>query len=474
MTLMWQLFRRTWLALAVTTLATNTTWAFSLIGPLDTTFMTAAIGYNPINSDIGGPMNVGQGYRWNIKILYYAFDPSFLHYFGAAGSNAVVQAINILNSLPPASKINLADFPTDTRRINYQASVLGILDLKSFTLATLLEEMGLTSPERYVWTLRGKTTVAGVNIYAVIQRNFDPLAQVPPQPPPSVFVNDILYTYNIIDPIITGGPSYAAAVPTPLDPEAVLPFSAVVSASDGISVAGDAATGTTLTSGSFFTGLTRDDVGGLKYLYSKGLANAYVENLATNVVTTNFAGGGGSPWAPVNPSGSNTVVTTALRPGVDKIIFKLARNDSVFGNFITISNTYQDAYYTNSHLVAQNLERVLTAPDILFSAGDLGLDTAGFPVTRARSANFVNNAALNTEPGSLGPTAGPGNISPTVVITFNNIGPFLINATTTPPLVSEGNSIPGFVWGSFDGTTNPPVLYGTTLQNWEEVLYPLP
>jgi hypothetical protein len=66
--------------------------------------------------------------------------------------------------------------------------------------------------------------------------------------------------------------------------------------------------------------------------------------------------------------------------------------------------------------------------------------------------------------------AGPGEILPTVSITFGNIGPFIINQF--PNFMTEASpASEGWVWGSFDGTTNVPFVYpagpngkGTSIQ----------
>src|SRR5208282_3002698 len=61
--------------------------------------------------DIGGPMDIGSGYRWNVPVVTYGFDQSFLDYFGTNGVAAVEGAIQILNSLPPASIAVPTDYP---------------------------------------------------------------------------------------------------------------------------------------------------------------------------------------------------------------------------------------------------------------------------------------------------------------------------------------------------------------------------
>lgn len=103
--------------------------------------------------EIGGPMEKGQEYRRNVNVLTYGFDQSFLDYFGTPGVLAVQQAFATLNRLPSATSINVNRYPTNSVQFNEGAQQAVILDLKLVTLHTLLEEMGLTSPLRYVWTL---------------------------------------------------------------------------------------------------------------------------------------------------------------------------------------------------------------------------------------------------------------------------------------------------------------------------------
>jgi hypothetical protein len=71
--------------------------------------------------------------------------------------------------------------------------------------------------------------------------------------------------------------------------------------------------------------------------------------------------------------------------------------------------------------------------------------------------------------------AGPGHIEPNITIEFNKVGPMNINFYT-PFLPFSGLdeywSITNFVWGSFDGSTNPPVVYpsGTSLRDLEAMV----
>src|ERR1041385_7825442 len=141
--------------------AVHSAQAFSLLGPYSA-WQIPAIGYNSFGFDIGGPMNLGEEYRWNIGTVTYGFDESFLNYFGQQGVDAINKAFAILNKLPAFSSMssNLAEFPTDTRRVNYKASALGLIDLKSAALGLMMEELGLASPDRYTWTLRDRRVIA--------------------------------------------------------------------------------------------------------------------------------------------------------------------------------------------------------------------------------------------------------------------------------------------------------------------------
>jgi len=436
--------------------AVNSASGFALLGPF-TAWQAADIGYDPLGTSIGGPMNRDEEYRWNVKTIYYGYDESFWNFFGPAGTNAVNRAITILNAVTNASKMssNLVEYPTDTTRPNYTAQALGIMDLKSFTLAALLEQMGLASPERYVWTLRNRQTIQNVNYYTVVKRNFDPVTWNY-----SSYVNGVLYTFAILDPVYAPpAVQFADAVEFRADGLSY-GFNAVASGVDDDTIGLSA-----LTVGSYYTGLTRDDIGGLRYLFLPG--NIQYENLPVN--STAGTGGGSSPWFPVggtNATSTNNVVDLALRGGVDKVTFKQVHYDSFvgIGTFLVETNTYTDSYYANGQLVQQNIQRVVALPDIIFAAEDLGLSDFGLPVLfrRSETADWVNNDALN------GTTTldGPGVIQGSVVLNYSKLGPYIYGlegyypaSSATSSFISSFNSLSGFVWGSFDGTTNAPTLF---------------
>lgn len=429
--------------------------AFALLGALDT-WMTEEIGYNL--ADPGGPMNLGEEYRWNMPIVTYGFDESFLNYFGQRGVEEVEKAIKIFNDLPPVSQMSadLSEFPLDTRRMNYRANALFVYDMKSWALASLLESLGVAPAERYVWTIRARAVVNNVPVYSVIKRNFDPVTFNP-----SSYVNGALYTYLILQTYVT--PTWEA-VEFEVDPSvpSVTSVSALNMWGGTVQASGIAAT---LSPGLFFTGLTRDDVGALRYIYRPD--NYNVETLMTNavqapigtkrgdyVIGVNSAGkvsGWGAPPGFTNVVGTNVPpVNIALRPGVDKITFVRVDFDSLLGAWVTYTNVYVDRYISNSVQRTQLIQRTLPAPDILFDAADLGVVDA-IPLVFGKSMNLTSQDAIN----GITTLSGPGQIFPPHTITFGKLGEYLINI----PEGGEVNGQFGFIWGAYDGSEAEPVIF---------------
>src|SRR6266566_3367606 len=152
--------------------------AFSLLGPY-APWMDEAKSFRQPGRDIGGPMNIDEGYRWNAPVVTYGFDASFLEYFGSNGVAAVERAIGLLNNLPPASQLDPASYPTQVVRVNFQAASQGLFDLQSVTLTLLLEHLGLAEPERFTFCLRDSIRMSDGFHDAVIHRNFDPITFLP-------------------------------------------------------------------------------------------------------------------------------------------------------------------------------------------------------------------------------------------------------------------------------------------------------
>jgi len=165
--------------------------AFSLIGPY-ASWMDEAKSFRQPDLDIGGPMNFDEGYRWNVPVLTYGFDASFLEYFGSKGVAEVERAIDVFNRLPPASQLDPTDYPTQVIRVNSQAASQGLIDLKSVTMFLLIEHLGLAETERFTFCLRNSLQTAGGFQDLVIQRNFDPITLQP-----SSNLNDTAFVYSV-------------------------------------------------------------------------------------------------------------------------------------------------------------------------------------------------------------------------------------------------------------------------------------
>jgi len=262
-----QIFKQI-LCLAVLALSLSRAAAFSLIEPFEA-WQIQALTYR-VGGDLGGPANLGEEYRRNIPVLYYSFDLSFLEYFGSNGVVAIEEAIAIMNNLTNVSSYSadLSEFPLEAQRYNFRAQALSLSDLKSWTLNLLTEQMGLAPPDRYTWTLRERAVGTGgcpedVG-YGVIKRNFEILPSGLDAFQASSYVNGTLYSYQIVE-FCQNTPFLADAVEFPVDPLANT-YTAVASDFRPL--------------GSFYTGLTRDDVAGLRYL------------MRTNNYNTEAAGGG--------------------------------------------------------------------------------------------------------------------------------------------------------------------------------------
>src|SRR5439155_4458857 len=272
------------------------------------------------------PMNLGQEYRWNVPVLAYAFDRSFLDYFGSNGVAEVARAIGILNNLPPVSESSPTNFPLQATSINFQAQAEGLFDLKSQALALLLEQFGLAGPTRFSYCVRSFFMVNNEPQVTVVQRNYDPYAWNP-----SSNVNDVAYGYTLI--YSQGNPpTNVDAVEYPLDPTQ----SSFPAIADGA-----------LHAGAFYSALTRDDAAGLRYL------------LHTN--NMNFE----SLLPGVHGAGTNAAsyVDQALRGGVNKIVLVRPDYDNLTGRFVvSYTNQFFDTYMANATIYQQQLERVITQP----------------------------------------------------------------------------------------------------------------
>lgn len=226
--------------------------AFALLGPFES-WQVDELGYGePLYpGDLGGPHNLGEEFRWNTPVLFYSYDGSFLDYFGSNGVVAVDQAMAVFNGLTNVSSYSagLTEFPLESKRVNHRALALGLRDLKSTAMQLVLEEMAVAQAERFTWTLRVRSsppnTECPVFVYLVAKRNFDPVTLEP-----SAYVNGTLYSYQIIE-----------YCPADIDAADAEEFGV-----DPLSDTFTSVSSKSITAGQFYTGLTRDDVGALRYM----------------------------------------------------------------------------------------------------------------------------------------------------------------------------------------------------------------
>jgi hypothetical protein len=302
---------KTFLCVAMLAMGWQQARGYALLGPLTSmaglpstygdTWEIPTIGYD-LAGDVGTPKNIGQGYRHNITTNYYAFDENFADYFGVQGEQAVVSAMNVLNNTFTNNSLAsldgysaaLTEFPFDSQSVNYTAQSLALTDLKSEILAAMMEQLGLAEPERYVWTLHDRylppTGVCPADeLYTVVQRNYydqpTPLTQVQYSP----YVNNTLYSYEITEEC-TGPNPLAVTVPFAVDPEAET-FTAVAGLGVGLGVTEITAPDLEWASpevGGYYTGLTRDDVAGLRYLMTSNNIVFEDPGLGSMLEATNF------------------------------------------------------------------------------------------------------------------------------------------------------------------------------------------
>lgn len=156
-----------------------------------------------------------------------------------------------------------------------------------------------------------------------------------------------------------------------------------------------------------------------------------------------------------------------LRRGIEKISYFRRDYDSLLGQFFApITNFYDHVVIQNNQEITQRVGRVVTGPDFLFSAADL-VEPEPEPYVWyvwSRNLNFSDSA---------GGGPGPGRINPGTTITLNNVGLGFEGGPTldTNVFVTDQDLFPQFLWGSFDGSTNDPIVFpnGTSIlevENW--------
>ena len=158
---------------------------------------------------------------------------------------------------------------------------------------------------------------------------------------------------------------------------------------------------------------------------------------------------------------------TNLRQGVGRVQFIRANYDSLLGQFFqALTNTYTMTVISNGQPVVEYYQRVVTKPDFLFQAADL-TTPPNYPDSTVTTPNFDQSAIQ-------GGLAGPGAIIPGTTIVFNeNENNLYLNGSqnlygySTNNLLNQDTQSSVGAWGSFDASTNYPVVYpsGTSIAN---------
>ena len=391
----------------------QTSWAYSYGGPIGNggdAWQTGAVGYG-LAGALNAPKNLGEEFRRNTPVVYWACDANFHAggFFGSDGLGAVSNAFVVLNSLTNVDNYSqqLSEFPLESRHVNYTAMTLGLLDLKSFVLGAMMEQLGLADPVRYTWTLHAIAHVGPVACpvgmeHLVVQRNFDFVSSPLNQLQYSPYVNDTLYSYNIVDlcPAIAG-----IAEPFSVDPLADV-YSPMASFESG-----------SISWGGYFTGLTRDDVAGLRSLFTTNNVNMEQVVPGALLLTTNLGAG-----AFITSSNLNTLLVTAQTtdPALIPGLFPGVTVTSSSNYPVIISTPIIVAYFTNyiGSPYGSLPVFVVATNGYTYTPALAYVDTFGNVITNANLTNTPNivlagpNIALsyytNTPATVVTVTVGPG------------------------------------------------------------------
>jgi hypothetical protein len=403
---------RIWLTAVFCLAFTRGAFGFSLLGPF-APWMTPDVGFIQDEAwDVGGPRNLGDEFRWNIPLLTYGFDENFKNFFGQPGIDAIEKGVAILNRISPASQIDLSLTPSETTRFHPTAQAAGVFDLKSTAVIYMVEALGLANSVRFTWLLNS-TNIAlrsneGSGPYDVIlQRNFDPMTFEP-----SSFVNSVRYTYyvgELPEPFFPQGNRDAGELAVDATGGSFRP--PVSSFFPSLAMPG-------WREGNYFSALTRDDVGGIRYLLSSN--NINVEPCLPTV----RALGGGIDF-----------VKIAARPGIEKITFQ--RFDP---GGQPVTNFFEDVYFLEGRVHTQSLQRVIETPDILFTAANHPRQFDVPPLVRRTRPNFSHQNETGT-----------GIFQPEIIISFHKLGDIF-----REPYWSDGTENVDYRWSSFDSRTLTP------------------
>jgi hypothetical protein len=432
-------------------------WGFALLGPLpgytgipttgNDNWQVAILGYglgyaepyflpggDVWLGDIGAPKNYQEEYRRNVPVLYYAYDDNFSGvtgdgWFGQAGENAVDQAFAIMNSVANVDSYSsdLHEFPFQSQTFSYKAQNLYLTDLKSVALHLLVEQLGLTEPERYAWTLHDRYIPPGTvcpigTEYLVVQRNFDPVRSPLNQVQYSVYVNNVIYTYFIEEDCDHHPPAWSAiTVPRGQDTTAEL-YTAVAANNYAGSYNGSGYMGG-LQVGGFYTGLTRDDVGGLRYLISTNNVNYEAPALGSALIGSTTIGVTNLSTQSLLYTSNYNAFWSSARTNAPTALSNLFPGLIILGSsntFTTVTTPKVIAYYTNQigAPFGSPLVLVVKTNGYTTNALEIYFDTFANVVTNVVVANGVSpNTSASLVTVTVGVQAGAPVGSPLVTNT---------------------------------------------------------
>jgi hypothetical protein len=210
--------------LAVLCLSPITARAFVLIGPVNPSIAsngnlaapnvagTPAAPNPNLDDPMGRPTSAKEFYRWNYPELTYAFDSTFIRYFGHNGMAAVSNAFSVLNDFfeptdlaytDGVSSMNLItefDQHFSTWEFNPSANINSVTDIESITLGMLVNHLGLGNPHRYCFVIHDVLSYnaafgaprldAGTGTFQVTMRNYDPYTYRP-----TPVINGVAHSY---------------------------------------------------------------------------------------------------------------------------------------------------------------------------------------------------------------------------------------------------------------------------------------
>jgi len=482
-------------------LTSRTAQAFVMIGPMDVSEVASGgVDFN-YTDDLGGPKDLKRFFRWNIPVLTYSFDASFMQYFGLEGRVAVKEAFEAINdffSNSDYSGVSSLDLVKhgfrsnfNTAWINQTAENMQILDVKSLTLGLIVNQLGLGNPHRYAFGInRMATNTVGTQInFNVRLRNYDPVTY---KPTPEI--NGVTYSYRLIhDATPSAGviqlPSFADMEEFTTDTSGNK-WSAVSAIPDAFY--GNSAIFWTETPSLFGFGvyydhlnaiggqiqprhaLTYDDAGGLKFLYKTN--NFVYEGLDPNValiLPANFLPTFAIPVFPngsariyPDPTGTSgayiprrnsgfipglpitsvlpaqappSLIDVAMRGGIDKIQFVEQPFDSFLGiTFTATSHVWTDTFVSTNGQSVGNLNNTMPG-----SSAYIGIPTLKFFTQQIGRGVFQPDIIFVADELGVSPDGVPIGWNRTdntlwIDNSTNNMGPVTLLTTNLGPGVILG------------------------------------